>query len=481
MFLSIPGNEISEIIPGTFEKLSRLEMLDLSNNKIEQLESDVFNGLVNVKSIGLQRNKLQHLHPDTFLGLSKHQGLQIPNDSPFVNSVILEDLVTSGCNASSVSVETFANIRALKVFDLSYNKLRSVDINILKVLPNLSAIYLHGNPLHCDCQLQEVWRWCEDHNIQTTYREIAPKCHTPREVKWLWWGVLENGQCLQGNIQYYGDYKNKTYSCTPIKDLDKDTGGEMVPVEEQVKKFSSSLKPYELPVFVIFFIFGTAGNIIIIMIITCNKDMRTVPNMYILNLALNDIVYLTALFFEICAYRFHDMSQSGDSLCAYFAFFRHLSFGLTAYSIAVLSIQRYRVTAIPLHVRVSSKPTWRATGATICGLWIVAASFAIPAARSKYLCVKSILLWRTKYYQRVALFHLLVSCVLPLFVIAFSYIMTARHLLENSCSLSEETQNSRLNTRKNTAKIVLGLTVVFLISYVPYHFCEMFLYWRINW
>jgi hypothetical protein len=61
-------------------------------------------------------------------------------------------------------------------------------------------------------------------------------------------------------------------------------------------------------------------------------------------------------------------------------------------------------------------------------------------------------------------------------VIAFSYIMTARHLLESSCSLSEETQNSRLNTRKNAAKVVLGLTVVFLISFVPYHFCETFLF-----
>jgi hypothetical protein len=131
-------------------------------------------------------------------------------------------------------------------------------------------------------------------------------------------------------------------------------------------------------------------------------------------------------------------------------------------------------------VRVSSKPTWRTTGATICGVWIVAALFAIPAALSRYWCVESLLLWRTKYYQRVAIFQLLVSCVLPLFVIAFSYIMTACRLLESSCSLSEETQNSRLNTHKNAAKVVLGLTVVFLISYVPYHFCETFLFFSLN-
>jgi hypothetical protein len=47
--------------------------------------------------------------------------------------------------------------------------------------------------------------------------------------------------------------------------------------------------------------------------------------------------------------------------------------------------------------------------------------------------------------------------------------MTARHLVKSAQPISEETQNPQMNTRKNTATIVLGLTVVFLISYVPYH------------
>jgi hypothetical protein len=129
---------------------------------------------------------------------------------------------------------------------------------------------------------------------------------------------------------------------------------------------------------------------------------------------------------------------------------------------------------------VSSKPTWRGTGATIFGVWILAALFAIPATRSGYLCGISPLLWTTKYYQRVSIFQLLVCCVLPLIVIAFSYIMTACHLMVSSVSLPEETQNSQLKTRKNTAKVVLGLTVVFLISYVPYHVCETIVFFSIN-
>jgi hypothetical protein len=156
-----------------------------------------------------------------------------------------------------------------------------------------------------------------------------------------------------------------------------------------------------------------------------------------------------------------------------------MSVGLTAYSVAVLSIKRYGVIVNSLRAHVSSQPTWCGTGAIICGVWIVAALFAVPTTRAKYLCVECISLWRTKYYQHVTILHLLVTCVFPLCVTAFSYIMSARHLVENSFSFSEETQNPQLNTRKNTAKVVLGLTVVFLISYVPYHICKTYFFYSI--
>jgi hypothetical protein len=102
--------------------------------------------------------------------------------------------------------------------------------------------------------------------------------------------------------------------------------------------------------------------------------------------------------------------------------------------------------------------------ATICGVWIVAALFTVPSALSKYMC-EDILSRCMPYYQRVVIFELLVPCVLPLCVIAFTYIMTARHLVQSSCTVSEGTQYPQLKNRRNTAK--MGLTVVFMISYVP--------------
>jgi hypothetical protein len=202
--------------------------------------------------------------------------------------------------------------------------------------------------------------------------------------------------------------------------------------------------------------------------------------MYILNLAISDIIYLTALFLDSLKDIIDTTWLNVEIGCEFFAFCYRMSVCLTAYSVALLSLQRYRVTVNPLHVLVSSQPTWRGTGAVICGVWVLAAIFAFPATRAKYLCIVSILLWRTSYYQHVAIFHLLVSGVFPLCVIAFSYIVTARRLVESSYSFSVETQNPQLNTRRNTAKVVLGITVVFLISYVPYHISELYLFYSID-
>ena len=114
--------------------------------------------------------------------------------------------------------------------------------------------------------------------------------------------------------------------------------------------------------------------------------------------------------------------------------------------------------------------------ATIFGVWSLSGLLAVPSTLSRYECLYDPIT-PIMIYQRVVIFERLASCVLPLCVIAFTYIMTARHLVESSRSISEGTQNPQLKTRRNTAKIVVGLTVVFMISYVPYHVLWTYIIW----
>jgi len=54
--LSMWKNEIIEILPGTFGKMSSLEFLDLMDNRIEKLELDAFSGLINLQIVYLGMN-----------------------------------------------------------------------------------------------------------------------------------------------------------------------------------------------------------------------------------------------------------------------------------------------------------------------------------------------------------------------------------------------------------------------------------------
>ena len=208
--LLVGCNKASKIKPGTFENMMSLKKLVLRYNRIEHLNSDVFSGLVYIKTIDLTATKLQFLHPDTFLGLPKLQylylsinpGLQIPTDRNFINSQFLSHLDISNCNVSSVSVETFTNVSVLNGLDLRCNNLWTVDINIVRALPELSKLYLYGNPLQCNSQLKEVWRWCEHRNIRTAYDGLnevgVSECDTQKEVMGIWWGVVREMAVLSG-------------------------------------------------------------------------------------------------------------------------------------------------------------------------------------------------------------------------------------------------------------------------------------------
>jgi len=83
-----------------------------------------------------------------------------------------------------------------------------------------------------------------------------------------------------------------------------------------------------------------------------------------------------------------------------------MAVGLTAYSVAVFSFQRYRVSANPLKVRVSSQISRRVTAATICGVWIVAALFAVPTNIIKFIYKSHTISEILTYFQFAFLFGL---------------------------------------------------------------------------
>jgi hypothetical protein len=273
--------------------------------------------------------------------------------------------------------------------------------------------------------------------------------------------ALEELQCLQDNTINNVVYEHKRYN--RVEDEN----------EHLYKIILKFFENFKFSISSVLFIFGTSGNVIILIIIISNKHIRTVPYMYIINLAISSLIPLTLTFSTLCAYRINDTLLLPWNLIEFVECCCQMTVGL---SLAMLSYQRYRVTMNHVHVRVSSQPTWRIAVVKLGEVWIVAALFALPSTIIYNVIKRNVIFDIVTYLKYVALFELLVSCVFPLCVIVFSYIMTHRHLVESPRSTSEGTEHPQMSS-----KVILGLTVVFMFSYVPHYALNTYIVFNSEW
>jgi hypothetical protein len=198
--------------------------------------------------------------------------------------------------------------------------------------------------------------------------------------------------------------------------------------------------------------------------------MRTVSYAYILNLAVGDLL---SLMMNLPLYQAIVLSQNwvlAQFLCKMAVFLRPLSIGVCGFSITVLSVQRYYATLGSL--RLSTRLT---AFKIILAVWIIAICCALPSVFSVHvdhnmMCTSD----NIEYCRMIDLVHLLTFCVIPLCVIAAMYVMTARQLMITARRMQKEAKAC-----KTLAKVVLGLTVVFFVSFVTYHVLWSVILWEI--
>jgi Leucine-rich repeat (LRR) protein len=460
--LHLAANKIQILPSGVFLGLENLSYLSLERNEIEELHEDIFIGLTNLRNLWLSGNRISHLHPDVFKHMSKLQlisfsnnkNLIVPTDRPFLNVPSLRRYILSACNITTLSAKSFQMSPNLESLVLQDNMLKTIDVVILESLPLLKYLPLFGNPMHCDCSLQRVWQWCLKYNIATEYKDQVLKCQSPHQVSGLWWGVLEQANCSDGNVEFQGDYRSATYKHVP----------------HEFEEYWDFVTYIESSVYGIMFMVGAFGNITVMVIIGCNKRMRNVPSAFIFNLAVGDLLSLIMNLPLSHVVKLSHHSLLGGSMCHFGFFFLEMSIGVSGFSVAVLSIQRNYATSGSL--RLSTR---RATIMTIIAVWTVASICALPAAFSMHVDMNMICSphYRMEYYKMTLLFHLLVFCVLPLSVIVLMYVTTARNLVRRAHCSADEVQRC-----KTLAKIVIGLAAVFFVSFVPYHVLITILAWE---
>ena len=225
--------------------------------------------------------------------------------------------------------------------------------------------------------------------------------------------------------------------------------------------------------FATFTFFGLIGNIALLLAILLSPGLRNAPNILLINLTIADLVYmLIHTPFSII----HEMTPCwlyGTLACKFRHYVPLVAQAVGIFSLAALSRERYNAIVRGLESRISRST--RRTLLVVVTTWIFAIIIAAPVflitqtQSGGLLCQYMPMgLTRTQVYIVI---QVLLLYIIPLFYISVNYVRLAQSLCRSTrANLAQNISAANpIQARKRLAQIVLVITVVFGIFWLPYY------------
>ncbi|XP_064153390.1 melanopsin-B-like [Anguilla rostrata] len=228
---------------------------------------------------------------------------------------------------------------------------------------------------------------------------------------------------------------------------------------------------------------GVAGNALVIFAFYSNKKLRTVPNYFIMNLAVSDFLMAitqSPIFFINCLYKEWVFGELG---CKMYAFCGAL-FGITSMiTLLAISIDRYLVITKPLQaIQWTSK---RRTSLAIVLVWLysLAWSLAPLVGWSSYIPEGLMTSCTWDYVTSTSAnksYTLMLCCFvffIPLGIISYCYLFmflairsAGRDLEKLGTHIRKSTlvQQQSIRNEWKLAKIAFVVIIVYVLSWSPY-------------
>ncbi|XP_011878938.1 PREDICTED: gastrin-releasing peptide receptor-like [Vollenhovia emeryi] len=245
-------------------------------------------------------------------------------------------------------------------------------------------------------------------------------------------------------------------------------------------------------IFSLILVVGVAGNGILILILLCHTSMRNIPNTYVLSLALGDLlVIVTCVPFTSIVYTIESWPW-GLTICKLSECAKDISIGVSVFTLAALSAERYCAIVNPIRRHVAGLSAKPLTILTASLIWVLAIVLAMPAALFSNVSPQSLGKNHTilvcspfpaefgaAYRKGIVIFKFLAYYVIPLCVIAGFYLGMAWHLALSTRNMPGELPGGDLHieqirARRRVGKMVVCFIIVFVICFLPYH---IFMLW----
>ncbi|XP_073995805.1 cholecystokinin receptor-like isoform X2 [Rhodnius prolixus] len=253
----------------------------------------------------------------------------------------------------------------------------------------------------------------------------------------------------------------------------------------------------QIPTYSIIFLLGLVGNILVILVLVKNKGMRTVTNVFLLNLAVSDILLgVLCMPFTLVGSLLKDF-VFGHFMCRLIPYMQACSVAVSGWTLVCLSVERYYAICHPLRSRTWQTLThaYRLIGAIwVCSLLLMTPisvlSELIPTSGGHRKCRE---LWPNEDIEKT--YNLLLDfllLVIPLIVMVTTYTLVAKTLWRvmktqkpgNKMGLKDNRvtwkQNSRgsphlrrsntekaLKKKKRVVKMLFAVVLEFFVCWTP--------------
>ncbi|XP_045199926.2 orexin receptor type 2-like [Mercenaria mercenaria] len=250
------------------------------------------------------------------------------------------------------------------------------------------------------------------------------------------------------------------------------------------------------------FFVGLIGNFLVCFAIWRNKNMRTVTNMFIVNLSVAD---LAVIILCLPSALLIDVTQTwflGTTLCKIHLFLQSLGISVSVLTLSSISVERWYAICHPLRFH----STVGRARAIIIIIWTVSILLALPelifstvvplhpATVLVSTCSPS--LWNEEDQAIYQVFLMIAMYFIPLCLMGFAYMQIALvlwrgHIPGASTSRSARSRQPMLNNRhhrestdnedqmdcrRKAAKMLVAVVVMFGLCFFPIHLFNIFRY-----
>ncbi|XP_004444119.2 PREDICTED: cysteinyl leukotriene receptor 2 [Ceratotherium simum simum] len=221
-------------------------------------------------------------------------------------------------------------------------------------------------------------------------------------------------------------------------------------------------------VYLIIFVWGALGNGFSIYVFLQLYKKRTSVNVFMLNLAISDLLFISTLPFRADYYLRGSNWIFGDLACRIMSYSLYVNMYSSIYFLTVLSVVRFLATVHPfrlLHV-TSIRSAWILCG--VIWVFIMASSITLlkNGSEQEGNVTSCLELNLNKIGKLQAMNHiaLVVGFLLPFCTLSICYLLIIRALLK----VEVPETGLRLSHKKALTTIIIAL-IIFLLCFLPYH------------